>query len=314
MKGVIGGLALAGVLLLAAPSHADISSLPPSVAAGIAAMGPHLDREIIDKTAALMKPVVPAALPTGVRLTKDVAYGSDSLQTIDVYQPATGQNLPIAIYVHGGGFTGGDKNGYGQFYGNIPAYLARHGIIGVNANYRLAPKVAWPAESDDVGAVVTFMTKSAAQYGGDPKRIFLIGHSAGANLVASYAVIPSLHPRTGAGIAGAVVVSIPAYHAASVSPPDHAYLGDDASKYPARAPETYLKDSKIPFMIVAAEFDPIVLAAESYDMAAAVCRRDGKCPVFVYMKGHNHISETMSVGSRDDTLARALVDFVTNTR
>jgi hypothetical protein len=63
-------------------------------------------------------------------------------------------------------------------------------------------------------------------------------------------------------------------------------------------------------MIVTAEYDPIFLAPEAYDFAGRLCLRDGKCPAFVYVKGHNHISENISIGSADDQLARPLAEFV----
>jgi acetyl esterase/lipase len=138
----------------------------------------------------------------------------------------------------------------------------------------------------------------------------LIGHSAGANLVASYVLDPSLHPAQGPGVVGAVLISGPAYRAASIGAQDHVYFGNDASQYEKRVPGTYLSDSKLPLMIVTAEFDPVSLAPESYDLAARVCVRDKQCPDFLYLKGHNHISEVASVGTKDGQLAGALADFV----
>ncbi len=294
---------------LAMPARADISSLPKSVASGIAAMGPNLTPEIIDKTFALMRPLVPAP-PKSVTITKDVSYGEDPLQKLDIDRPAKGRNLPVAVFVHGGGFVRGDKGDYS----NVVAYFAEHGIVGVNANYRLAPKVTWPAESEDVGAVIAFLKKNIARYGGDPARIVLIGHSAGANLVASYVLDPALHPAAGPGIVGAVLISGPAYRAPSIAKQDQVYFGEDASQYEKRVPGTYLKDSHTPLMIVTAQFDPVSLGPESYDLAARTCLRDRQCPVFLYLKGHNHISEVASVGSKDDQLARGLADFVKSRR
>lgn len=310
MKTRIGAVSFVlAVGFLATPLHAEISSLPKNVATEIAAMGPNLNPDIITKSFALMRPLVPAP-PASVKITRDVSYGDDPLQKLDIYQPNKGRNLPIAIYVHGGGFVRGDKSDYN----NVVAYFAEHGVVGVNANYRLAPKVTWPAESQDVGAVVAFVQKNAAQYGGDPKRIVIIGHSAGANLVASYVLDPSLHPKSGPGVTGAVLISGPAYRAASLSKADQIYFGEDAGQFEKRVPGTYLKDSKTPLLIVTAELDPISLAPESYDLAARACVRDGQCPRFLFLKGHNHISEVVSVGSKDDQLAKALLDFATTKR
>ena len=306
---IILGVGAVAALALVASARAEITSLPKTVAAQIAAMGPHLNPEIITKSFALMRPLQ-AAPAKGVVILKDVSYGPDPLQKLDIDHPAKGRGLPVALYVHGGGFVRGDKSDYS----NIVAYLGAHGIVAVNMNYRLAPKVSWPAESEDVGAAVAFLKKNVAHYGGNPERIVVIGHSAGANLVASYVLDPELHPAGGPGVIGAIVISIPAYRAESIGTPDQVYFGKDASLYPKRAPAAYLGDSKTPFMVVTAQFDPVSLAPENYVLAAQLCVRDQQCPVFLYLKGHNHISEVASVGTRDDQLGRGLVDFIKSRR
>lgn len=144
---IIASIGAIAALGLAASAHAEISNLPKSVAAQIAAMGPNLNPEIITKSFALMRPLQRAPAKSVV-VVKDVSYGPDPLQKLDIDHPVRGRGLPVALYVHGGGFVRGDKSDYS----NIVAYLAAHGVVGVNMNYRLAPKVSWPAESDDVGA------------------------------------------------------------------------------------------------------------------------------------------------------------------
>jgi triacylglycerol lipase len=182
-------------------------------------------------------------------------------------------------------------------------------VVAVNVDYRLAPKVVWPAEAEDVAAVVAFLKKNAAHYGGDPRRIVLIGHSAGANLVASYVLDKRIYPKAGPGIAAAILVSLPASRPSGVREQDRVYYGDP-SVIPSRVPGPFLEKSKLPMMLITAEYDPTFLAPEAYDFAGRLCVRDGKCPAFLYVKGHNHISEIGSVGSLDDQVGRALVDYV----
>lgn len=306
MKKTIVAVACAATVLLgSAPSQADIARLPPDVVKGIAALGATLDRPMITKTNELMKGLAPFTPPPSVAVASDVAYGDDAMQKIDIYTPAKGRNLPIAVFFHGGGFVNGDK----KDYANVPSYLSQHGIVAVNVNYRLAPKVTWPAESQDVAAVVAFLKKNAKQYGGDPKRIVLIGHSAGANIVATYVLDKRVYPKSGPGVAAAVLVSLPASRPSGVREQDRVYYGDP-SVIPSRVPGPFLEKSKLPMMLVTAEYDPPFLAPEAYDFAGRICVRDGKCPPFVYVKGHNHISEIGSVGSPDDQLGRALAEFV----
>ena len=307
MKRLAGAtIALIATMGLMGAARADISQLPPKVVAGIAALGPVLNPDMIAKTNALMRPLAPTKPPASVAVAKDVAYGDDPLQKLDVYSPKGARNLPIAVFVHGGGFVRGDKNDYD----NVPTYLSQHGIVAVNVNYRLAPKVTWPAATQDVGAVVAFLKQNAARYGGDPNRIVLIGHSAGANSVASYVLDSSLHPASGPGVAAAVLVSLPASRQQSIGQRDSSYFGSDASLYAQRAPATHVNEGKLPLLIVTAQYDPVELAPDAYDLAAKVCVRDKQCAPFIYVNGHNHISEIGSIGTKDDQLARPLAAFV----
>src|SRR5215467_4420167 len=112
MKTIIAAACAAGAFLWCGASEADISRLPPDVVSGIAALGPTLDRPMIAKTNELMKGLAPFTPPASVTIASDVAYGDDPLQKIDIYTPAKARNLPIAVFIHGGGFVTGDKKEY----------------------------------------------------------------------------------------------------------------------------------------------------------------------------------------------------------
>lgn len=313
-KGLVFSVGMLAALgFIARPACADISSLPPEVGAAIAAMGANLNAEVVGKTVALMKPLVASAPLTGIKLSAELSYGADPLQKFDLYQPVKARRAPIVVFVHGGGFSGGDKNSYGPIYGNVTAYLARHGFLAVNANYRLAPKAVWPQQAEDVGLIVAWLKANGARYGGDSGRIFLIGHSAGATDVASYVLDDRLHPKDGPDVVGAILIS-GVYRSASLRPSDRPYFGADASQYEARMPASHVGESKLPLFLVTAEFDPIFLAPDTYDLAARICVRDSKCPRFAWLKGHNHLSETMSLGSKDEGLGRQILDFIRTTK
>jgi arylformamidase len=140
--------------------------MPPKVRAQIAEMGAHLNPKLIRRTVALMRPLL--ADRTGLSFSRDIAYGFDPLQKLDIYAPQenTGRRAPIVIFVHGVAFSRGDKRS-GE---NVAAYFARHGMLGVTMNYRLAPAVTWPAQSLDVGAAVAWLNANARHYGGTRDR------------------------------------------------------------------------------------------------------------------------------------------------
>ena len=113
----------------------------------------------------------------GVTVRRDIAYGSHPLQQLDVYRPDGVTNAPVVLFVHGGGYTGGSRNESPERWANIMRYFGSHGMVGVNADYRLAPEYPWPAGGEDVRDMVRWIKGHIAEYGGDPERIFAIGFS-----------------------------------------------------------------------------------------------------------------------------------------
>ena len=113
--------------------------------------------------------------------TLDIAYGDDQKQKLDVYQPVSKPSgAPVFLFLHGGGFREGDRAQYGY----VAAPLAQHGIVTLVASYRLTPRSAYPAQPDDVRAALAWAYRHVKEYGGDPDRIYVGGHSAGAILSA----------------------------------------------------------------------------------------------------------------------------------
>ncbi len=124
------------VAVSAAPAVAQLANLPVAARTTIAEMGARLDAQVIQESFALMWPL--QAPRTGLAASREIAYGSDPLQTLDLYRPQHSTGLePVVVFVHGGGFTVGDKAGFE----NIPAYFARNGMLGVTIDYPLSPGV-----------------------------------------------------------------------------------------------------------------------------------------------------------------------------
>ncbi len=109
----------------------------------------------------------------------DIAYGEGPRRTLDVYRPANlavDAKAPVVVFFYGGSWRTGSKADY-RFVADA---LTSHGIVTVIADYRLYPEVSYPAFLDDTAAAVAWSFRNIARYGGDPKRIFAAGHSAGA--------------------------------------------------------------------------------------------------------------------------------------
>jgi acetyl esterase/lipase len=306
------------LLALAFPARSQVSLLPPDIQAILAAVGPKWGsalRENIETTIAAFQPILKAAPKAGVTVTKNIAYGEDPKQILDVYQPAGRTGAPVMIYVHGGAYVRGDKDFYGEIYGNISTWFARQGVLGINATYRLAPAAKWPAGADDVRGMVKWTREHAARFGGDGSRIYLMGHSAGATHVASYIFDKSLQPDSGPGVRGAILIS--GRYRLEFDPADpngrnmQAYFGDVSAAYPARSPLTHIgAGERVPVFVVVTEYDNPGLDLVGAELLAALCARDGACPRFTRLEHHNHLSEVAAFNTADEQLGRQILDFM----
>jgi acetyl esterase/lipase len=265
------------------------------------------------KTAALYAPMQEKEPYSGVKVERDVKYGSAERHLLDVFVPeANSAPRPVLIYIHGGAFIAGNKRNPGSpFYDNIMLWAAKTGFVGVNATYRLAPASPWPAGAEDLAAVVQWVSSKIAERGGDPARIFLMGQSAGAVHVASYVAHPEFHKVKGGGLAGAIMVSgIYDLTATPAGDPEIAYFGSDPSRYAERSSLQGLAATPIPLMITAAELDPPRFI-QQYDLAKrAGCKRASGCARTYMLPQHSHMSEVYAINTEDTRLTDEILEFV----
>jgi triacylglycerol lipase len=174
------------------------------------------------------------------------------------------------------------------------------GMVGVEINYRLAPKNQYPDAANDARDALAWVAKNAARYGGDPNRIFLWGHSAGASLVGIYVAHPEFHYKPGGGIIGAVMTS-GGYEA---RPSD--FFGRDPEKVKAASSVEGLKATKIPLFFTRAEWDPEVPQIAQGEMIHKVLTESGHDHFFHVMATHNHMSQIYSVGTSEHQLTDLL--------
>jgi acetyl esterase/lipase len=139
-----------------------------------------------------------ATLPADVRMVQNVAYGSDHLQRFDVYRPAQATAAaPVIFLVHGGGWRRGDK-AMRTMVENKVAHWVPRGFVVISTNYRMLPGTDPLEQAADVARALAAAQQQATSWGGDGKRFILIGHSAGAHLVALLASAPDIAARAGA--------------------------------------------------------------------------------------------------------------------
>ena len=137
-------------------------------------------------------PSLPSDPPENVKAELDITYGKTPEQELklDVYRPKSGgDKLPACVLVHGGGWTGGNK----EKFRPLAIALAEKGYVVANIEYRLAPAAKYPAGVQDCSLAVRWVRANAARFGLDPNRIGAWGGSAGGHLVGLLAAAPT-HP------------------------------------------------------------------------------------------------------------------------
>ena len=270
-------------------------------------LGYDLTPDQIQATMVLMAPLAPQPGPDVV-VHRDVAYGTDPRHRLDIFVPSAraAAPLPVIVFVHGGGFVRGDKGAPdAPFYNNVGLWAARSGCIGVTMTYRLAPAAAWPAGSEDVGGAVQFLRANIERWGGDPRRIFPVGQSAGAVHVAGYVAVSGSH------VAGAIMVSgIYDIARADRNPFQAAYYGEDATRYPEQSTLEKLAETSLPCFYTVSEFDPPDFQRQAAWVVEAHTSRQGRWPRMIQLAGHNHLSSVLQIGSAMDTLGPELLRFI----
>ena len=199
-----------------------------------------------------------AVRPRDVERIANVAYGERPAQRLDVYRhrsrPAGG---PVLIHLHGGSFRRGRKSRESR---PLLFRLARRGWVCISAGYRLLPEARFPAAHVDVKRVIAWAREHAAEYGGDPDRVLLVGGSAGGNL----AVFAALTPNDPAYQPGFEHVDTEVLAAISL----YGYYGPSDSRQPSSAPAAHLRGDVPPCFFVHGDRDTIVIVEDARAFAA----------------------------------------------
>jgi acetyl esterase len=249
-----------------------------------------------------------------------VSYGPHERQAFEVFHPAdaTSTAKPALIFVHGGAFTEGSRHRSPEIYANVLYYFARHGILGINAGYRLAPEARYPEATRDIATVVQWTRDNAASLNVDPDRIFLMGHSAGGAHAGSYAYDRRHQPAEGHGLAGVLIISGRVRADARPDNPNAKrvaeYYGSDVSIYEDVSPVSHVDEHSPPTFVACSEFENPLIDVYCFELAYRLSAAKGFAPPFVWLKGHNHTSIVAHFNTAEDILGRACLGFIAEPR
>ena len=252
----------------------------------------------------LAQPAKGPKLPEGAKATSDVAYGDHERQKYDVYVPKGDGPFSLVVWVHGGGWSAGSKDGAGP-----GLFLLDHGYAVASINYRYSTQAVFPAQIQDCKAAILHLKANAKKYGVDPKKVGAWGASAGGHLVALLGTandVAEWEPNGKASAPGSGVQAVidffgPTDLFALSGPADGAgdkadgllgkLVGGQLSKNKAKAekanPIRYLDKGDAPFLIVHGDRDPLVPLSQSELLAAALDKAEVAHELIV-VKGGGH--------------------------
>jgi len=251
---------------------------------------------------------------TSLKIVRDVDYVAnadyaDGKDRLDIYVPDGARSAPVIFSIHGGALEAGDRSEE-RFVGQR---FAGAGYVTVVISYRLSPDVSHPAHIQDVAAAFAWVTRNIAQNGGDPHRILVIGHSAGAYLAMLLASDPrwlsehKLSPRDIAGVAP--VSGFYWVDREGVAPDRPAYVwGKDRKAWVEASPAHYLRPDMPPVLLLDTDGDEGWRQQQKADFATAL-RAAGDTDVTVYkVRGRTHMSvwTEMNDSEREETSSQIL--------
>jgi acetyl esterase len=292
-------------------------AIPESVRALMAEVGPRWSGNTAGNVKLMIEaftPILKGAPKDGVKVSRDQAYGRHPRQILDVYAPAGVTDAPVVIFVHGGAFVDGERDRTEEIYSNVLYFFARQGIVGINMEFRLAPEAMYPGGAQDVGLAVAWARENVAKHGGDAKKIFIMGHSAGAAHAGLYAYDKRLWPASGVGVAGLIVVSGRVRADNLPENPNakkvEAYFGTDTKLMEDGSPVNHVNAGSVPTFVAMAEFENPLLDMYCSELIYRLAQAKRRAPPSMWLRGHNHTSIIAHFNTAEDALGRAIVAFV----
>lgn len=251
-----------------------------------------------EKSAATPPPAAGQLVPGATR--QSAAYGSDPAQAMDIYLPPHPDHAPVIVMVHGGGWQIGDKNMAAVVENKVKHWLPK-GYIFVSIDYRMLPEARVDVQAQDVASAVTYVQRHASDWGGDGNKLILMGHSAGAHLVALLSADPSrVRSAGGHNWSGTVVLDSAAYDVGSVMNQKHPQLYDDAfgsdpANWASVSPAQHIGPDAVPMMLVCALKRPDDSCGQSRDFAARLKKAGQAAPVVEENLKHGEVNSQLGL-------------------
>jgi acetyl esterase len=252
--------------------------------------------------------------PKQAQVAKDLAYGPHPRHVLDLFSPQGASNAPVVVFAHGGAFVDGHKMRGEEIYANVGWYFARNGVLLANTEYRLAPEFPYPAATEDIAGAVAWVRANIARFGGDPRRVFVMGHSAGACHAGLYAYDPRFGAVGENRVRGLIVVSGRVRAENLPENPNarkvEAYFGTDASTLQLGSVVEHVSASSPPAVIGFGEWENPLIDVHCTELLHRLAQVQRKTPRVVRLAGFTHSATIAHFNTAEDRLGREILDFI----
>jgi len=246
---------------------------------------------------------------------RDVSYGPRPRNLLDVAVPNAASKAlrPVLIFVPGGPGNRTEVKGY-LFYDNVLLWAVDQGYVGVNMGRDSGADVSWDTGAKNIGSVISWVQDNIKQYGGDPSRVFIWGHSLGSSALATYISHPEYYPAKGIGLNGAILFS-GSYNIAPIKATQPGRGGGAGQSAPdpaillAQSSLSGLQKTPLPLLLAAADGDPLDRPEYVTLIHDALCK-SSRCPATLLVKGHDHFSEIFSVNTSDLSVSKPVLEWL----
>lgn len=278
-----------------------MSKIKARLAAGVAVLRSALSPVTI------LNLLVPKA---GYALHRGLAFGPDPRQRLDIYVPhGLTAPAPVLLFFYGGGWQGGERTKYRAF----GQAFAGAGIVTAVADYRLYPQVKYPGFVEDAAGALAWLHDHAKEYGGDPQRVFVSGHSAGAYNAVMLASEPKFIEAKGGRldwIRGVIGIAGP-YNFLPMSDPIYVDMFHGTNNTDSM-PLYHVDGRRPPMLLATGSTDSTVAPSNTQSMAAKL-RSFGSDVQEIHYRGIGHVGVLLSLvpGFRRITrLRQDMIDFI----
>lgn len=267
-------------------------------------------------------------LPNGIQAQVDEYSNIDYIETedyqndkdvLDIYMPEGAKNVPVLVFFHGGALLQGKKEAGKE----IGRKLAASGIGLISANYRLSPEFQHPDHVNDAAAATRWVLQNIASYGGDPTKVYVSVHSAGAYLAALLAVDPQylktnevLLPK----IKGSILISAFLYveetakDRIATNPIFKSIWGEDPQKWAKASVSGHLGPNKSPMLLIYADGDAPWRKAQNKQFVVSLNASGNKNITLKEVPNRTHRTLISAILEPDDQIVNAIHEFVSTNK